>query len=441
MRLGRIRQRRRTEQPYLRVLPFSRRSHRPQHSHHYPPRQPLPPHLAPSFRYGSPALATPRTSQLTLSLSAGNIFVQTNLGTEIFDYKNNIEYPLADIPHAVRFAAFPTPCFSPLTFLLLQDLPWIRRDRHASSHSRQQLDRHDHVRTSHSFPPFSLPPLTLSQIVRWNQSPARPVGYDLEHRRLPRRLDLRLHDARRLDGLGRRGAAARGTRDGQLDLPPRRTTRSDQRNRQGYGGLREHELGDWAELWRRSRSIVRSPSFFLTGPSAHLFHSAGFVTTMPTRRWARASRTSSSRAPSTGCTTPPPRSSPTARSSRVGRTPTQTTSLPELLDTSTLPSTGASCLSGLSNVADLLSWHSVEKFYPDYFTAARPVPTGIPATLTYGGNYFDIELSAADVGDVKNLDNTIVTLVRPGFSTHAMNMGQRFVQLYVPSLPSLTSRH
>lgn len=97
--------------------------------------------------------------------------------------------------------------------------------------------------------------------------------------------------------------------------------------------------------------------------------------------------------------------------------------------------------SGLSNVADLLSWHSVEKFYPDYFTAARPVPTGIPATLTYGGNYFDIELSAADVGDVKNLDNTIVTLVRPGFSTHAMNMGQRFVQLYVPSLPSLTSRH
>lgn len=45
--------------------------------------------------------------------------MQTNLGTEIFDYKNNIEYPLADIPHAVRFAAFPTPCFSPLTFLLL----------------------------------------------------------------------------------------------------------------------------------------------------------------------------------------------------------------------------------------------------------------------------------------------------------------------------------
>lgn len=32
----------------------------------------------------------------------GNIFVQTNLGTEIFDYKNNIEYTLPAMPHAVR---------------------------------------------------------------------------------------------------------------------------------------------------------------------------------------------------------------------------------------------------------------------------------------------------------------------------------------------------
>lgn len=30
------------------------------------------------------------------------MFVQTNLGTEIFDYKNNIEYPLANMPYAVR---------------------------------------------------------------------------------------------------------------------------------------------------------------------------------------------------------------------------------------------------------------------------------------------------------------------------------------------------
>ncbi|GAA6008277.1 uncharacterized protein JCM10292_004115, partial [Rhodotorula paludigena] len=39
---------------------------------------------------------------LTWLLPSGNIFVQANWGTEIFDYKNNVEYPLADIPHAVR---------------------------------------------------------------------------------------------------------------------------------------------------------------------------------------------------------------------------------------------------------------------------------------------------------------------------------------------------
>lgn len=158
---------------------------------------------------------------------------------------------------------------------------------------------------------------------------------------------------------------------------------------------------------------------------------------MPTPRWVRASRTSSSRAPSTGCTTRRRRCSLTAQFSRVDQTPTPTTSLPELLATSTLASTGTSSRPSPPFGLRLTSppSRSVEKFYPDYFTAARPVPTGIPETLTYGGNYFDIELSAADVGEVKNLDNTIVTLVRPGFSTHAMNMGQRFVQLYVPLLP------
>lgn len=50
LRLGRIRQRRRTEQPHLRVLPLAWRSHRPQDPHHDSPCQPLPPHLAPSFR-------------------------------------------------------------------------------------------------------------------------------------------------------------------------------------------------------------------------------------------------------------------------------------------------------------------------------------------------------------------------------------------------------
>ncbi|KAF9070748.1 copper radical oxidase [Rhodocollybia butyracea] len=60
--------------------------------------------------------------------------------------------------------------------------------------------------------------------------------------------------------------------------------------------------------------------------------------------------------------------------------------------------------------------YQAEIFYPPYFSATtRPVPSGIPSTLSYGGN------DAAG--------NTTVVVVRPGWTTHGMNMGQRFLQL------------
>lgn len=88
----------------------------------------------------------------------------------------------------------------------------------------------------------------------------------------------------------------------------------------------------------------------------------------------------------------------------------------------------------------------VERFYPDYYLNPRPEPTGIPANLTYGGNYFDVQLPAASVGDSSNLAQTTVVVIRTGFSTHAMkcvrsfpfadsdadqsySMGQRMLQL------------
>lgn len=39
---------------------------------------------------------------LTWLLPSGNLFLQAEFQAEIFDYKNNIEYPIADIPDAVR---------------------------------------------------------------------------------------------------------------------------------------------------------------------------------------------------------------------------------------------------------------------------------------------------------------------------------------------------
>jgi len=76
--------------------------------------------------------------------------------------------------------------------------------------------------------------------------------------------------------------------------------------------------------------------------------------------------------------------------------------------------------------------YAAEIFYPPYFGAhTRPNPTGVPSTLTYGGNSFDIAVPASSYSGSANdaASNTTVSIIRPGFTTHAMNMGQRYLQL------------
>ncbi|GAA5927266.1 hypothetical protein JCM3775_002499 [Rhodotorula graminis] len=71
----------------------------------------------------------------------------------------------------------------------------------------------------------------------------------------------------------------------------------------------------------------------------------------------------------------------------------------------------------------------VERFFPSYFDAPRPEPTGLPSTITYGGAPFDLDLPASSLGDA-NLDSDIsIMLMRFGFSTHVMNMGARALEL------------
>ena len=50
--------------------------------------------------------------------------------------------------------------------------------------------------------------------------------------------------------------------------------------------------------------------------------------------------------------------------------------------------------------------------------------TGAPEKLTYGGDYFDLELDAASLNGT-DLSTVIVSVMRTGFSTHGMNMGMR----------------
>ncbi|KAG5353007.1 hypothetical protein C0989_011155 [Termitomyces sp. Mn162] len=76
--------------------------------------------------------------------------------------------------------------------------------------------------------------------------------------------------------------------------------------------------------------------------------------------------------------------------------------------------------------------YRAEIFYPHYFSATtRPTPSGVPTTISYGGPSFDITVPAGSYSGSSNTAaaNTTVVLIRGGFTTHAMNMGQRYVQL------------
>ena len=65
--------------------------------------------------------------------------------------------------------------------------------------------------------------------------------------------------------------------------------------------------------------------------------------------------------------------------------------------------------------------YRIELFYPSYYNQRRPVPQGLPNCITYGGFYFTLSLSSADLfGDVHNIRTAKVMVMRTGFSTHTM---------------------
>ncbi|KAJ6472021.1 glyoxal oxidase [Mycena sanguinolenta] len=76
--------------------------------------------------------------------------------------------------------------------------------------------------------------------------------------------------------------------------------------------------------------------------------------------------------------------------------------------------------------------YRAEKFYPPYFSATtRPIPSGVPSKLSYGGDPFDITIPASSYSGSSNdtANKTIVSVVRGGWTTHGMNFGQRYMQL------------
>ncbi|KAH7098653.1 hypothetical protein BKA62DRAFT_810528 [Auriculariales sp. MPI-PUGE-AT-0066] len=74
--------------------------------------------------------------------------------------------------------------------------------------------------------------------------------------------------------------------------------------------------------------------------------------------------------------------------------------------------------------------YDAEYFYPPYWGKKRLEPSGVPKTLTYGGAYFQLTLAAGAYTDPNTAAaKTKVVLICPGFTTHALTMGQCYLQL------------
>ncbi|KDN52350.1 copper radical oxidase [Tilletiaria anomala UBC 951] len=75
--------------------------------------------------------------------------------------------------------------------------------------------------------------------------------------------------------------------------------------------------------------------------------------------------------------------------------------------------------------------YELEKWYPDYYFKDRPAPQGMPAMIPFGGPSFNVTMDSKYMGTSANAKAaaTKFMVIRPGFSTHAMNMGQRSLQL------------
>lgn len=68
--------------------------------------------------------------------------------------------------------------------------------------------------------------------------------------------------------------------------------------------------------------------------------------------------------------------------------------------------------------------YQVERWYPEWYDSPRPSNADLPDSIGYGGKGFTLNMPSSS-----DASNTKVVVLRTGFSTHAMNMGQRMLEL------------
>ncbi|WFD41897.1 (methyl)glyoxal oxidase [Malassezia psittaci] len=106
---------------------------------------------------------------------------------------------------------------------------------------------------------------------------------------------------------------------------------------------------------------------------------------------------------------------------RVGRLYHSTATL--LPDSSILIS-GSNPNPDYTDNAEFNTEYRVERWYPDFYNKDRPSAKDLPSKFHYGGTAFTVSFNSAS-----DAQNAKVVLIRTGFSTHAMNMGQRMIEL------------
>ncbi|KAG8925018.1 hypothetical protein FRC02_009973 [Tulasnella sp. 418] len=293
---------------------------------------------------------------LTWLLPSGNLFIQSNWGASIFDYKKNTEYPIGEIPHAVRtYPASGATIMLPLTpanqwqatilFCGGTDLQpdqwgvdWAIAAYPADAScvkitpdvSQDWIDEGENLPDGRSMGNFiHLPDGTIFLV---NGANTGTAGYG-----------------------NQTWAVGHSYADNPLYMPLIYDPEKPVGQRMSSTGFQPSKI---PRMYHSSATILPDGSVFVSGSNPN----------------------------------------------------------PDYVD----PSTGAKYPTDLT----------VERFYPPYYSKTRPDPQNLPTTISYGGPVWTVSLSATDLqNSLDNLKTAKVVVIRPGFSTHAMNMGQRYVQL------------
>ncbi|KAG8795667.1 hypothetical protein FRC12_011639 [Ceratobasidium sp. 428] len=291
---------------------------------------------------------------LTWLLPSGNLFIQSNWKTEIFDYKEKTEYELNDIPHAVRtYPASGGSIMMPLT----PANNWTATLMFCGGSDLQPNQWTEDWAIAAYPADATCVKISPDLSEKWEEDDSLPEGRTLGSMIfLPTGQILMLNGANL--GVAGYGNVSWAVGQSYADQPIYKPVLYDPSAPAGKRWSREGlSASTVARMYHLTATILPDGSVFVTGSNPNADYNAGSGVKYPTE-------------------------------------------------------------------------YRVERFYPAYYSQRRPEPNGLLSQLGYGGSYFNVTLSSDDLsGNASMISTAKVVIIRPGFSTHALNMGQRYIEL------------